>query len=206
MDAPAGAGPWPVLAGFHGYAEHAGDMLEQLRRIRGDRTWLLVSVQALHRFYGRGDRVVASWMTREDRELAIDDNVTYVAAVMAALRREYPVGDTIVYAGFSQGVAMAYRAVAAVHGRGGVPRAGGGIMLAGDIPPDVAPLVHELPPLLIGRGTKDSWYTEAKAKADADVFAAAGVAPQWHVFDGGHEWDESFVVAAGEFLDRIAGA
>ena len=31
----------------------------------------------------------------------------------------------------------------------------------------------------------------------------AGVEPEIHVFDGGHVWDESFVVQAGSFLDRV---
>ena len=40
-------------------------MLEEMRRIPGADAWRLVSVQALHRFYTRGDQaVVASWMTR----------------------------------------------------------------------------------------------------------------------------------------------
>ena len=70
-----------------------------------------VSVQGLHRFYARGHgKVVASWMTREDREQAIADNLGYVNRVVRAALQG--VGDeaTIVFLGFSQGVAMAYRA------------------------------------------------------------------------------------------------
>jgi len=36
-------------------------------------------VQGLHRFYrSRSEIVVASWMTKQDRELAIGDNIDYV--------------------------------------------------------------------------------------------------------------------------------
>src|SRR5918997_3168864 len=112
VDAPSGDQPSPVIVGFHGYAERAEHMLDALRNIRGHRRWLLVSIQALNRFYTRSNEVVANWMTREDRELAIDDNVSYVASVVAAVRRDYPCADTLVYAGFSQGVAMTYRAAA----------------------------------------------------------------------------------------------
>ena len=192
-----------MLAGFHGYAERAEHMLDVLRRIRGERPWLLVSVQALNRFYTRSQDVVANWMTREDRELAIDDNIEYVAGVMTAVRAEYPTRDTVVYAGFSQGVAMAYRAMAFAHESGeGVPCAAGGIVLAGDVPPDVAPRVASLPPLLIGRGSADDWYTEAKAAADLSLFAAAGLSPEVHVFEGGHGWDDTFVSTASRFLDE----
>jgi predicted esterase len=202
VDRPDGDGPFPVLVGFHGYAERAEHMLDVLRRIRGDRPWLLVSVQALNRFYTRSQEVVANWMTREDRELAIADNIAYVAGAIAAVRRDYPTTPHVVYAGFSQGVAMAYRALAFASEKDrDVPPPAGGILLAGDVPPDVAPRVGALPPLLIGRGTLDDWYTETKANADLALLAAAGVSAQMHVFTGGHVWDDAFIAAAGQFLD-----
>jgi predicted esterase len=203
---PASSAGLPVLVGFHGYAERAEAMLEAMRRIRGEREWLLVSVQALNRFYTRAQDVVASWMTREDRELAIESNIDYVSSVVAAIGREHATKGPIVYAGFSQGVAMAYRALAFAHTRvAGVPAAAGGIMLAGDIPPDVVPHLAELPPLLIGRGTADGWYTEQKAAADLRQLADSPLTPQVHVFEGGHVWDDSFIMAAAQFLDRTVG-
>jgi len=70
----------------------------------------LVSVQALHRFYSRGhEKVVASWMTRQDREQAIADNLGYVNRVINALLADAP-EVPVIFVGFSQGVAMAYRA------------------------------------------------------------------------------------------------
>jgi predicted esterase len=194
-----------MLVGFHGYAERAENMLDALRRVRGERPWLLVSIQALNRFYTRSRVVVANWMTREDRDLVISDNLDYVAAVVAAVRRAHGTSDTLVYAGFSQGVAMAYRAAAFASERSAaVPRPAGAIVLAGDIPPDVVPRLRDLPPLLIGRGRQDDWYTDAKAAADVERFAAANVLPELHEFDGGHLWDETFVAAASRFLDAVA--
>jgi predicted esterase len=206
VERPESGAALPILVGFHGYAERAEDMLEVLRRVRAERPWLLVSVQALNRFYTRAQAVVANWMTREDRELAIADNVQYVASAVATVRREYDTAGPVVYVGFSQGVAMAYRATAFAHDHHDVPRADGAILLAGDIPPDVVPRVRELPPLLIGRGTQDEWYTEAKANADLQHLAQAARPPRLHVFEGGHVWDDSFVAAAGEFLDLIAAS
>jgi predicted esterase len=204
VDRPDGDEPLPLLVGFHGYAERAEHMLEVLQRIRGDRQWMLVSVQALNRFYTRSQEVVASWMTREDRDLAIADNLAYVAGVVAAVQPEYRTTSPVVYAGFSQGVAMAYRALAAAADQSsntGAPA--GGIMLAGDIPPEVIPKLGSLSALLIGRGTTDDWYTESKAAADLASFAAAGVSPQVQVFEGGHVWNDAFIDAAGRFLERI---
>ena len=59
-------------------------------------SWRLVSVQALNRFYSKGGDVVANWMTKQDREQAIADNVAYVAAVLSEMaervRRGPPAG------------------------------------------------------------------------------------------------------------------
>ena len=203
VDAPSVAGPWPTLVGFHGYGERGDDMLEALRGVRGERPWLLVSIQALNRFYTKNQDIVANWMTRDDRELAIADNIAYVAAAVAAVRRDHPVTDTVVYAGFSQGVAMAYRAAAFVADHGSVPPAAGSILLAGDVPPDVVPRLPSLAPLLIGRGTTDQWYTEAKAAIDLDHLRRAGVSHTMHVFEGGHVWDASFIDAARDFLRTL---
>src|SRR5688572_6340100 len=105
-----------ALVGFHGYAQTAGDIMQELNRIPGATDWTRVSIQALNRFYLRGDaQVVANWMTREDRDQAIADNIAYVdAAIAHAGDRMEPRGfspgvATLVFVGFSQGAAMAYR-------------------------------------------------------------------------------------------------
>jgi predicted esterase len=191
--------PHPLLVGFHGYGENAERHLDQLRRVPGAEGWLLVAVQGLHRFYsGKMEDVVASWMTRQDREQAIADNVAYVNAVVAAVVREYET-TALVFAGFSQGVAMAYRAALA-----GEWRPDGLIALGGDIPPDVRPLgpAGRHPPVLVGRGTADGWYTAEKLEADLAHLRAIGVSPEVVVYDGGHEWTHTFHAAAGRFLAR----
>lgn len=191
-----------TLVGFHGYQENAAIHLEVLRRIASGRAINLISVQALNRFYTRANAVVAGWMTSEDRELAIADNIGYVAAVLAEVAGEPGMPRPMIYAGFSQGVAMAYRAAAFVQ-----RPCDGVIALAGDVPPDAAPVAAGLPPTLLGRGRADKWYTEEKAAADLAVLRGAGVTVAEHVFEGGHEWDESFVVRAGAFVDeRIAAS
>ena len=180
-----------LLIGFHGYGEDAAAHLEQLRQIPGIERWSVVSVQALHPFYTRSGAVVASWMTSLDRELAIADNINYVRRVLEALPRP----RRLVFAGFSQGAAMAARAAAFAA------RADGLILLGGDLPPDVDETVT-LPPVLLGRGTGDEWYTDEKFKKDLNFLEArTRVTPC--VFAGGHEWTDAFRTAAGEFLRGI---
>jgi predicted esterase len=200
LEVPAGAEPHPLIVGFHGYAENAGIHLDNLRRIPGAAEWTLAAVQGLHRFYDRkNERVLASWMTREDRELAIGDNIDYVRRTVEALRREHAGGPPLVYAGFSQGVAMAYRAAAfAGHPCDGL------LLLAGDLPPDLDDrAVEGLPPVLLGCGRADTWYTDARLGSDLSRLRAGGVTVDTVVFDGGHEWHAAFVDAAGAFLRRV---
>ena len=155
-------------------------------------------MQGLHRFYSRTNDVVASWMTSQDRELAIADNVAYVATVLSAVADEFGITRPLIYAGFSQGVAMAYRAAALVQ-----RPCDGVIALAGDLPPDVAPFSGSLPPILLGRGTEDKWYTAEKAAKDRAVLTPAGARVTEHVFEGGHVWGAAFIERSGAFVDEL---
>lgn len=191
---PAGA-----IVGFHGYAQTAEDMLEELRRIPGADRWTRVSIQALHPFYIRGDsRVVASWMTRQDRDLAIADNVAYVRAAVATVLSEHA-GLQTVYVGFSQGAAMAYRA--ALHSP--VPAAAI-IALAGDIPPELkSDASLHWPPVLIGVGEREEWYVGEKLAADVEFLETNGIHHEVMRFPGGHEWTDEFRASAGRMLTRV---
>jgi predicted esterase len=186
-----------TLVGFHGYQENAAIHLEALRKIANGREIGLVSVQGLHRFYTRANDVVAGWMTKEDRELAIADNTAYVANVLSAVAEEFGITRPLIYVGFSQGVAMAYRAAALVQ-----RPCDGIIALAGDVPPDVAPLAASLPRVLLGRGTDDRWYDAGKAAADLTILKPSTTVVE-HVFEAGHVWDPSFVARAGAFVDEL---
>ena len=190
-----------TLVGFHGYKENAAIQMDVLRRLAGDRSLGLVSIQGLHRFYSRGRDVVASWMTKEDREQAIADNVDYVAKVLTAVAGDAGLTRPLLYVGFSQGVAMAYRTAALVQ-----RPCDGLIALAGDLPPDVAPLAASLPRTLIGRGTEEEWYTGDKAARDLEVLRSAGVSVAEHVFEGGHLWTPAFISASAAFIDELLAA
>ena len=184
--------PERLLIGFHGYAESAAVHMAELEKIPGAGDWTLVAVQALHPFYVRSTQeVVASWMTRLDREHAIADNIAYVRRVVA----ELPEPRTLVFAGFSQGGAMAYRAAVSIP-------CAGLIVLAGDIPPDVDD-ASKLPPLLIGRGVQDDlWYPPEKLGRNLR-FLGSKPDVTTCVFDGGHGWSDEFGRAAGDFLASL---
>lgn len=195
-DPAAPAAVQRILVGLHGYGQSAQEMLEELERVPGLEAWTLVSVQGLHRFYSRGhERVVASWMTREDRESAIADNIAYVDRAVSAVLEKRD-SAAIVFAGFSQGVAMAYRsAVLGAH------RADQIIAIGGDVPPDVKTIsTDRFPPVMIAAGDTDQWYTAEKCAADETLLRSRGVKTEVFRYSGGHHWTEELRQHLGRTL------
>src|SRR6266513_1043219 len=172
---PASPGPAPVLVGFHGYAEGAEAQLERMRAIPG----------------------AARWMTRQHRDLAIHDNIAYVASVVDLVCREWPTTSTRVYAGFSQGVAMAFRAAAAAS-----PPASGVIAVGGDVPPEIEPAaLRRIAGVLLCHGRQDPLYTPETFERDLQRLRDAAVGVRSIDFEGGHEWAAGVLDAAAAFLD-----
>ena len=192
-----------LIVAFHGYGQSAADVLASVQQIPGIDNWRLAAPDALHRFYTRDQqKVVGSWMTREDRDLAIADNLAYVARV---IERIGPGSAPIVFAGFSQGASMAYRAAVL-----GAHRARGVIALGGDIPPEVrthtetAGAAAAWPAVLIGAGVRDTWFGK-RLDADLAFLSTHAIPHEVARFDGAHEWTPGFSTAAGRWLGALAG-
>jgi len=205
-DAAASTSRRGTLVVFHGYGQSAEDMLDEVRRIPGASAWTIVSVQALHRFYTRDlQQVIASWMTRQDRELAIADNIAYVDRVLAAILGPSDLGtsgpsDRVIFAGFSQGVAIAFRA--AMLGRF---EPSGIVALAGDIPPELkadGTVSRAWPPIFIATGSRDTWLTPARLAEEVTFLESRNVPHETLVFEGGHEWTEEFRETLGRWLEE----
>ena len=189
----------PMAVGFHGYGESAEAHLERLEAIPELAGWTLVSIQALHRFYDRSKQVVASWMTSQDRDDAIEDNLRYVRSVVTEAIHQAGEPQALVYVGYSQGVAMAWRAAIL-----GARRIDGLAVFGGDVPPDlhVRPLT-QCPPVLIGRGRDDSVYSAARFKADLDMLAGRFVVVEPYEVVGGHAWTVDVGAEIGGFVARL---
>jgi predicted esterase len=192
------AEPRGILTGFHGYLENAAIQLARLTAIPGADRWTVVSVQGLHCVYrGRTQEVVASWMTRQDREIAIADNTAYAAAALALAvpNHELPV----VYLGFSQGGQMAFRAGVRDESAVGI------VSVGSDVPPELlADASTRYPRVLLARAAGDEWYGHATHETDAAVLRARGVDVESVTYTGGHEWTEELSAAIGCWL-RGAG-
>ncbi len=195
------AEPTALVLGFHGYAQTGEDGLAFLRPLVAARPWAIAAPQALHPFYRPRDQaVVAGWMTRLDRELALADNVAYVARAVATLRERLPSVRRLAIVGFSQGVAMAYRTAARCG-----QRVDAVVALAGDLPSELRATEGESswgshPAVLVGRGSGEEWYSEEKLAADLAALAELGLATEVCRFAGGHEWATPFVARAAAFL------
>jgi predicted esterase len=188
--------PKALLVGFHGYAQRAEHALEFLRPLAAGQRWAIAAPQALHPFYRKDGTIVAGWMTSLDRELALADNVAYAARAVGELMERLPSVRRLAMVGFSQGVAMTYRAAARCgHAVDAV------VALAGDVPPELRDRPWGTRPrVLIGRGSREEWYGEDKVTIDEAALDALGLAHEVCRFEGGHEWGSAFVERAREFL------
>ena len=112
---------------------------------------------------------------------------------------EHAVSGGLVFAGFSQGVAMAFRAAAA-----STRPVSGIVVCGGDVPPELgAASLARIPAVLIGRGLRDGWYTAEKGASDRQRLREARIRVTPIEFDGGHEWPAPFIDAARRFSEPV---
>ena len=98
-----------LLIALHGYAQLASEWIDNFRDLDPEKHYV-VCVEGPHRFYqkGRRGKVVASWMTSEDRLNDIKDYVDLLNRVYAEVI-EHGSFKKRVLLGFSQGGATASR-------------------------------------------------------------------------------------------------
>ena len=121
---------WIVL---HGYGMLSEFFIQKFDQIK-DKNTLIIAPEALNRFYidTNYGRVGASWMTKEERQTDIDENIKYLNGLMNIINKE--IGHNrfkINVLGFSQGGATACRWVFSSD-----VKIENLIMWAGDIPKD----------------------------------------------------------------------
>jgi predicted esterase len=182
----------------HGYGQLAGAFITSFVKLGTPRR-RIVAPEALSRFYldasrKPGDaepRVGATWMTREDREREIDDQVAYLDALLDRVRpNTTSAGVRLRVLGFSQGVATVVRWLD--RGRG---RADEIILWAGSFPPDVdlahfAARVGGVPVVLVV-GARDALAPWAAVDTALGRLLAAGLSARLVTFDGGHRLDDA---------------
>lgn len=184
---------------LHGYSMLAGSFLRWFEpAARPGR--LLVAPEALSRAYFEEKgvrRVGASWMTKEDREVEIEDYVRYLDALADQVQRGTGGKPRMEVHAFSQGTATACRWVA--FGRTRVDRL---VLWSGAVPPDLpldrygAALIRA--GLTIAIGTQDQYIHQEDIDREQARLAAAGVLPVVHRFVGGHRVDAALLRTLGQ--------
>lgn len=181
----------------HGYAQLARPFLAALAPIASP-SRLIVAPEALSRFYvdrtsmsmDPPPRVGATWMTREDREHEIADQVTYLDALHDHVRASLSGSVRLRVLGFSQGVATVTRWLA--FGR---TRAHEVILWAGSFPSDLDArrLAERLgtAPVVVVAGTGDELVTRQTLEAQLPTLRDAGLAARLVTFDGAHRLDRA---------------
>jgi len=172
---------WIVL---HGYGQLARYFLTKFEGL--EEGVAIVAPEALNRFYldEAHNRVGATWMTREERENEITDQLGYLDALVKELRGERT--DLPIHVlGFSQGVATACRW--SLLGKTKLDRL---VLWAGSLPPE--PTFAELRTawahltVEVVLGSEDPFAGEKELQATTARLEAAGVQHRLHRFTGGH--------------------
>ena len=153
--------PTTVIYALHGYGQLAKFFIQKFKEL--DKNTLIVAPEGMHRFYlkGASGRVGASWMTKEAREIDIEDNIDWLNALDEKISAEYAIEKRILL-GFSQGGATAIRwklnAKNLFHQT---------IIWASDFPPDMEPKTDQLKGEQTNHfviGSTDEFYDETAQK------------------------------------------
>ena len=171
---------------------------------------LVVVPEALSRFYATeggqriGERVGASWMTREDREAEIADIVRYLDDVFVAACARADADPRAVRLGamgFSQGTATVTRWLAyspLLQGR--ARRAGRLVLWGGALPHDLDLAEHAAwlneAGLRLVAGDRDEFATPGRIVKEERRLTEAGIAYEGTSFSGGHRLDDRLLAEA----------
>jgi len=180
----------------HGYGQLASDFIKEFEII-ADPARVVVAPEALSRYYvaqqpgfhSSESKVVASWMTREDRESEIDDYVAYLDALYdEILSKADRKNVSVTVLGFSQGGATANRWV--TRGRSRADRLiMWGALIASDADLNQAATFFRDVKLTIVIGKKDQFANEKMIEDYQRVLTEKGVPFELLTFGGGHRMD-----------------
>jgi len=179
---------WIVL---HGYGQLASYFIRRFDLLSRNNIYV-IAPEALSRFYvdpllstGRtSDRVGATWMTKENRLVDIENYLSYLDTLYAHLNLPSTLPVTVL--GFSQGAATASRWIA-----GGKIRFNRMILWSGVFPPDMnfAPAKEILKGKEIAfvYGKSDPFLNDSSYHSMEMISTKLEIHPQLIPFEGGHE-------------------
>ena len=184
---------WFVL---HGYGQLAPYFIKKFEPIT-DLNTLVIAPEGLSRFYLEdvtkrvatgNNRVGATWMTREDRLVDIENYLQYLTSVFQHVKKFSP-NASVTLVGFSQGAATATRW--AQQNPQFFKRL---ILWAGILPEDLSLSESNQHfkslPLHIVYGTNDPFLTDEQLMQQQTIETKTGLKAEITTFTGGHEIDK----------------
>ncbi|WP_186757701.1 alpha/beta hydrolase [Echinicola salinicaeni] len=175
---------WIVL---HGYGQLAPFFLRKFESIF-DKDRLIIAPEAMNYNYLKGftGRVGANWMTKHQRELAIENNNQFLNAVLEQILGNFKKLPTINILGFSQGSATATRWAAQSNRKiNKLILWGGGIAHDIDLS-QVHNALHNTPIILIW-GDNDPFLTEERLLEQETIMKRLNLKKEKISYKGGHD-------------------
>ncbi|HEY3402902.1 MAG TPA: alpha/beta hydrolase [Ohtaekwangia sp.] len=183
---------WFVI---HGYGQLAEHFIKKFKTL-GEHDICVIAPEGLSRFYLEdvtkrmqtgNNRVGATWMTRENRLMDIENYLAYLNALYASEIKIHSIPVSIV--GFSQGAATASRW--ALDGKSDFKRL---ILWSGVFPPDMnfesgKKILKDKRTILV-YGKSDPFLTDNRFTEMKELSQQLEIIPDQIEFDGGHEIHE----------------
>lgn len=195
---------WIVL---HGYGQLAQYFIRKFKSL-ADLGIVVIAPEGLSRFYlekledgnRKNNRVGATWMTRENRLMDIQNYVNYLDSVYAREIGSRKLNVTVV--GFSQGSATAVRWL--LNNRSPFSRL---ILWSGLLPPDMdmetGNNVFQGKDLVLVYGSQDPFLEDQRLEEMKKVSAGLNTKINTLTFEGGHDIDADTVAKlAGDYWNK----
>lgn len=176
----------------HGYGQLAYYFLQHFIKELGRSDTFVVAPEGLSRFYLSEDysRVGASWMTKEDRTLEIDDQQTYLTETARQLIFDHPAyrpDIKKIALGFSQGTATIWRWLDR-----SAPPFDYLILWAGMAPAEMDKLkAHAALQVMLAFGNDDPFITPDKITQVRETIDALPGKTSLYTYPGGHSIHEA---------------
>jgi predicted esterase len=174
----------------HGYGQAANRFIYKFKEIENENTFV-VAPEGLSRFYfGQTRHVGASWMTKSDRLVEIEDYCNWLDTIYDHFVPQMSANVKITFFGFSQGVATIFRWM---HAR---KRPCDHIIAwAGMVPEDISYLemtdYFDTKKIIRVIGTADEFLTPERLQSDNDLIESQKIKAELVRFEGKHVVDRA---------------
>jgi len=183
-----------LLIALHGFGQLSKFFIKKFEFLPDN--YLILAPEGMHRFYlqGNSGRVGASWMTKEARELDIEENTIALKKLLKTIKANKQFSK-IILLGFSQGGATAARWYFS-----DAEQFDNLILWASVFPPDL-----EKPALNLNSknyfilGNQDEYYSEAQQLSEIDTYKEIGFNTIY--FEGKHDIQQAIL---SELLSKIS--